>query len=369
MPGFMPGSADPASPFAQPFEANPYPSAEQSPFAQPYGANPFADVAADSAQSAPPRSAPGNHFAAPAWSASAPGTADNLAHTSSAGAWNGSTPYQPWNNGNGRAAARPGNAPFANDFSGPSFSAPAQPGNGFGASAGFSPFGGDSLRSPARELEQAPAINDVWTPPDGGLDDETGIVPEMAFRPISGSAGGTARRHNGSTPADQRSRWPDVPGSDQLPGAWGTSALPAHRPGTGGLTQQPTAPVPTPSRLPAVISENPADRALGTVLVDGALLTENKLEVLKGIQQMLSSVDMSFKLGELALLFKFLSPDQLLAALLVSRGLVSPQQIAGLGRVKQELAGSGMDYDLEALLSMFHILPPEQLHRLRAELA
>jgi hypothetical protein len=108
---------------------------------------------------------------------------------------------------------------------------------------------------------------------------------------------------------------------------------------------------------------------LGTVLVDGALLTENKLEVLKGIQQMLSSVDMSFKLGELALLFKFLSPDQLLAALLVSRGLVSPQQIAGLGRVKQELAGSGMDYDLEALLSMFHILPPEQLHRLRAELA
>jgi hypothetical protein len=78
---------------------------------------------------------------------------------------------------------------------------------------------------------------------------------------------------------------------------------------------------------------------------------------------------MEFKLGELALLFKFLSPDQLLAALLVSRGLVSPQQIAGLGRVKQELAASGMDYDLEALLGMFHILPADQLNQLRAELA
>jgi hypothetical protein len=105
------------------------------------------------------------------------------------------------------------------------------------------------------------------------------------------------------------------------------------------------------------------------VLVEGALLTEQRLDALKGIQQMLASVEMDFKLGELALLFKFLSPDQLLAALLVSRGLVSPQQIAGLGRVKQELSGSGMDYDLETLLAMFHILPPEQLHALRAELS
>ena len=105
------------------------------------------------------------------------------------------------------------------------------------------------------------------------------------------------------------------------------------------------------------------------MLVEGALLTSNKLEALRGVQQMLASVNMPFKLGELALLFKFLSPDQLLAALLVSRGLVSPEQIAALGRVKQELATSGMDHDLETLLVMFHILPAGQLPDLRAELA
>jgi hypothetical protein len=110
------------------------------------------------------------------------------------------------------------------------------------------------------------------------------------------------------------------------------------------------------------------EQALSTVLVEGALLTSNKMDVLKGIQQMLASVDMNFKLGELALLFKFLSPDQLLAALLVSRGIVSPQQIAGLGRVKQELAASGMDHNLETLLTMFHILPADQLNQLRAEI-
>jgi chaperone required for assembly of F1-ATPase len=123
-----------------------------------------------------------------------------------------------------------------------------------------------------------------------------------------------------------------------------------------------------PANLPAVRSATPTERALGNVLVEGALLTEQKLDALRGIQQMLASVDMNFKLGELAVLFKFLSPDQLLAALLVSRGYVSPQQIAGLGRVKQELAASGMDYDLETLLGMFHILPPDQLRQIRAEL-
>jgi hypothetical protein len=120
--------------------------------------------------------------------------------------------------------------------------------------------------------------------------------------------------------------------------------------------------------VPMVYRASPTEKALSTVLVEGALLDEGKMETLKGIQQMLASVDMSFRLGELALLFKFLSPDQLLAALLVSRGLVSPQQIAGLGRVKQDLARSGMDYDLETLISMFNILPPEQLRELRNEL-
>ena len=133
-------------------------------------------------------------------------------------------------------------------------------------------------------------------------------------------------------------------------------------------TRRGTAPVPAASQLPAIRPVSQTEQALGTVLVEGALLTEQKLEALKGVQQMLAGVNMQFKLGELALLFKFLSPDQLLAALLVSRGLVSPQQIAALGRVKQELGTSGMDHDLGTLLLMFHILPPEQLQALRSEL-
>jgi hypothetical protein len=103
--------------------------------------------------------------------------------------------------------------------------------------------------------------------------------------------------------------------------------------------------------------------------VEGALLSEQKLEALRGVQEMLSNVHIDFKLGELALLFKFLSPDQLLAALLVSRGLVTPQQIANLGRTKQDLASSGMEYSLADLLIMFDILPEEQVLQIRKEIA
>jgi hypothetical protein len=90
--------------------------------------------------------------------------------------------------------------------------------------------------------------------------------------------------------------------------------------------------------------------------------------MLKGVQAMLAGVNVHRKLGDLALMFKFLSADQLLAALLVSRGLVSPQQIASLGRVKQELAASGVDNDLESLLVSFHILPADKVRGIRAEL-
>jgi hypothetical protein len=112
----------------------------------------------------------------------------------------------------------------------------------------------------------------------------------------------------------------------------------------------------------------PAEESLGSVLVEGAMLSEQKLEALRGVQNMLSNVDIDFKLGELALLFKFLSPDQLLAALLVSRGLVTPAQIANLGRTKQDLAGSGMEYTLADLLVMFDILPEEQVLQMRKEI-
>ena len=212
---------------------------------------------------------------------------------------------------------------------------------------------------PAYEQSAVAPISDAWTPPD--MDGETGVVPELAYAPLGGSshAAGPDSWLAGNRPDWEREE-PRDSASYTMRGYQSPSAQ---------LTRMETAPIPTPqfSNLPAV-SASPTDRALGTVLVEGALLSPQKLEALRGIQAMLASVDMSFKLGELALVFKFLSPDQLLAALLVSRGYVSPQQIAGLGRVKQELAASGMDYDLEALLGMFHILPPEQLRQIRTDL-
>ncbi len=120
---------------------------------------------------------------------------------------------------------------------------------------------------------------------------------------------------------------------------------------------------------PSARKATPTEESLGSVLVEGALLSEQKLEALRGVQSMLSNVEIDFKLGELALLFKVLSPDQLLAALLVSRGLVTPQQIASLGHTKQDLASTGMDYTLADLLVMFDILPEEQVRRIREEIS
>lgn len=329
------GVSDPNSPFAHPIETNPFAQeAAQSPFAQPYSANPFAgdldDGAMGRAETANPFSAelgsrgpsalspmgtsdPGS--SEPAWAAMGMG--------SGLGAGNGDYAA-------GFAVAEPSARPFLSA-------------NGFGARNGN-------------------MISDVWTPPDEDFDQQTGIVPEMAFAP-------------------QR---PSPPARSSFEPAW-SKAAERHdvEPGfrfTGGPRVEKTdavsdetaplaAPASAPSRLPVVRRATPTETALGNVLVEGSLLSAQKLEALQGIQQMLTSVDMNFKLGELALLFKFLSPDQLLAALLVSRGLVSPGQIAGLGRVKQELGATGMDYDLETLLVMFHILPAEQLRQMRAELS
>jgi len=116
-------------------------------------------------------------------------------------------------------------------------------------------------------------------------------------------------------------------------------------------------------------TSTPTETALGSVLVEGALLTPGKLETLRGIQAMLTDANMPRKLGELAVMFKFLSSDQLLAALLVSRGLVSPQQIASLGRLKQEMAAKGENNDLASLLIRFDMVAEDQLHTLRQELA
>jgi hypothetical protein len=117
------------------------------------------------------------------------------------------------------------------------------------------------------------------------------------------------------------------------------------------------------ARMPATSIE----RSLGTVLVEGQLVSQQRLEVAMGIQRLLRGVDIDYRLGEVLLLFKFLTPDQLLAALLVSRGLVSPAQVAAMGRIKQELHAIGMEYDLENLLILFRLLSSEQLREIRAE--
>jgi hypothetical protein len=334
VPGQAPGgtSSWDSSPFANPAGANPFitgapsgPSAgggASSPFAQPYTANPFGG---DAMPGGPPpfEPQPPSAHIAPPWSAPSP------------------------------PPASPFGAPSqVNPFASPSPPAPQGQPFGFGDRSGFyDPTGGAIPPDATPAAPSSANISDTWIPPDEDAAVQTGIVPEVAYRSAQPLTSERAGLEWGAGPSQAE---------------WGVA------PDLGGWNQAaPLSPSPqmaSPTRnLPAVQSQ--ADQALGTVLVEGALLTPSKLEVLRGVQAMLTSVGMEYKLGELALLFRFLSPDQLLAALLVSRGLVTPQQIAGLGRVKQELAASGMDHDLESLLMMFHILSPDQLRQIRAELS
>ncbi len=110
------------------------------------------------------------------------------------------------------------------------------------------------------------------------------------------------------------------------------------------------------------------DRALSSFLMDSAVVAPQKLDALRAIQQTLQSVGMEFSVTDLAMLFKFLTPDQLLAALLVSRDLVTADEIASLGRIKQELSAAGKDYDLASLLVMFDVLSEDQVELLKSEL-
>jgi hypothetical protein len=193
-------------------------------------------------------------------------------------------------------------------------------------------FGGQSPHG-QQHIQQGQQVMDVWVPPEE--DDQmqmTSVVPEARFQQV-----------------EQQNQMSQM---GQM----------------GAALQEPTHHMPTMPHHSANYTGTPTERALSTVLVEGAMLTAQKLEALRGIQQMLGGVGMQFKLGDLALLFKFLSPDQLLAALLVSRGLVSPQQIASLGRIKQELAATGKDEDLATLLIKFQVLPADQLRALQAEL-
>jgi hypothetical protein len=315
-----------SQPSVPPYSSNP----RVSPFAQPLSASPFAQPA------------PSNPF--------------------SGGQPVNNSPFaQPYNVNpftEGNAAPQPGGwgqAP-ASAASNP-FSQPSQPDPmRFGQ-----PFGGQHMprgqqQQPGHPMGQMNQMGrdehqivDVWIPPEED-DQVTSVVPEATFEQIEryGHMGHMGQQ-NQQNQQSQRSQM----GSMGQMGA-------ALQESTQRIAAMPTA--------GAGYTGTPTERALSTVLVEGAMLTDQKLEALRGIQQMLTGVGMQFKLGELALLFKFLSPDQLLAALLVSRGLVSPQQISSLGRIKQELAATGKDEDLATLLLKFQVLPAEQLRALQGEL-
>ncbi len=188
--------------------------------------------------------------------------------------------------------------------------------------------------------------------------------------------------------APSPARSPATPAPPAIEDTWNPPETPAppaqSRRGLAyrGYEEQPLAPDDpriegATSVVPAIVMDEAArhsgngangDRALSTILMDSATLAPQRIEALRSVQQTLAAVGMDFSVSELALLFRFLTPDQLLAALLVSRGLVSAEEIAHLGRVKQELQASGREYDLETLLIMFDILPAEEIRALRAEL-
>ncbi|HLX56577.1 MAG TPA: hypothetical protein VKR83_06105 [Ktedonobacteraceae bacterium] len=127
----------------------------------------------------------------------------------------------------------------------------------------------------------------------------------------------------------------------------------------------PMTALPTPPPQTPVLSGR-ATRSLGNVLLEGHLVPQHRLEVAQNIQRMLRGVDMNYQLGEILLMFKLLTPDQLLAASLVSYGLIAAPQISALGRIRQELHQIGLEYDLESLLVLFRILTPDQLREVRA---
>jgi hypothetical protein len=205
------------------------------------------------------------------------------------------------------------------------------------------------------------------------------------------SAPPQAPSRNGSSPNWGAQRPPERNGRTResaIPDSWeppepSRSAPASRRRGIAyrGYDEEPLAPddpriEEQTSPVPAVMFDQDGDyqggvrndRALSTILMDSAVMAPQRLDALRAVQQTLASVGMDFTIGDLAMLFKFLTPDQLLAALLVSRGIVTAEEIASLGRIKQELLVAGKDYDLDTLLVMFNVLPAEEVRALRAEL-
>jgi hypothetical protein len=127
----------------------------------------------------------------------------------------------------------------------------------------------------------------------------------------------------------------------------------------------PMAPAP-PIPPPPPVLNGRATRSLGSVLLEGHLVPEERLQVAQHVQRMMRGVDLNYQLGEILLMFKLLTPDQLLAASLVSYGMISTIQISALGRIRQDLHAIGLEYDLESLVILFRILTPEQMREVRA---
>lgn len=366
-----------ASPFAQPGVANPFSeSAETSPFSQPLGANPFAQ--GPSAPSSPFAAGVGqsvNPFSAPQPNSFPPfGGPPSFANPPSFG--NGPAP---WGSASSSFNDAPGFPVWRTPDSGGSFSSDPGVQNFFNAGRQASSVNGSH---PGR---QAPAFQDVWSPPDGADQTETAALSESSFH-VGADAWNAAmseprRPSEGPQYGTTQPRPWDAPRPNDMPASQHEPEL-IHYQGFGAPEPEefeaPTAAIPTPPTPMATPKPQPAkqhkpstatETALSSVLIEGALLTPGKLETLRGIQDMLSDAEQPRKLGELALMFKFLSADQLLAALLVSRGLVSPQQIASLGKVKQDLAARGDNIDLETLLIRHNILSADQLGAVRQELA
>ncbi|HEX7734922.1 MAG TPA: hypothetical protein VF458_08665, partial [Ktedonobacteraceae bacterium] len=128
----------------------------------------------------------------------------------------------------------------------------------------------------------------------------------------------------------------------------------------------PMSPAPQPPAPQPQVLNGRATRSLGSVLLEGHLVPQERLQVAQHVQRMMRGVDLNYQLGEILLMFKLLTPDQLLAASLVSYGVISTVQISSLGRIRQELYAMGLEYDLESLLVLFRILTPEQLREVRA---
>jgi hypothetical protein len=123
-----------------------------------------------------------------------------------------------------------------------------------------------------------------------------------------------------------------------------------------------------PQAIQPQVLNGKATRSLKNVLLEGHLVPEDRLEVAQNIQRMLRGVDLNYQLGEILLMFKLLTPDQLLAASLVSYGVITTAQVSSFGRIRQELHSIGLEYDLENLLILFRVLTSEQLREVRTHI-